>query len=77
MYSGVESQKLKGPRASSTKKGPKIGPDDFDILCLVGEGAFGKVYQVTKKSTNEVYAMKVRNEAGHGAVLGRGAEPEQ
>ena len=29
------------------------------MLCLVGQGAFGKVFQVRKKDTGSVYAMKV------------------
>lgn len=37
----------------------KVGFDDFEILKVVGQGAFGKVYQVRKKGTMEIYAMKV------------------
>ncbi|KAL6657198.1 hypothetical protein ACP70R_004978 [Stipagrostis hirtigluma subsp. patula] len=36
-----------------------VGLDDFEILKLVGQGAFGKVFQVRKKGTAEIYAMKV------------------
>ncbi|KAI4324540.1 hypothetical protein MLD38_030023 [Melastoma candidum] len=36
-----------------------VGIDDFEILKLVGQGAFGKVFQVRKKGTADVYAMKV------------------
>jgi p70 ribosomal S6 kinase len=36
-----------------------VGLDDFEILKLVGQGAFGKVFQVKKKGTSEIYAMKV------------------
>jgi protein-serine/threonine kinase len=37
----------------------RIGPNDFDILRLVGKGTFGHVYQVRKKDTNRIYAMKI------------------
>ncbi|KAG0344196.1 hypothetical protein BG004_004645 [Podila humilis] len=34
---------------------------DFDILRVLGIGSFGKVYQVRKKDTGRIYAMKVLN----------------
>ncbi|XP_021767220.1 serine/threonine-protein kinase AtPK1/AtPK6-like [Chenopodium quinoa] len=40
-------------------KDQKVGLDDFEIMKVVGQGAFGKVYQVLKKGTSEIYAMKV------------------
>ncbi|KAF2772825.1 kinase-like protein [Teratosphaeria nubilosa] len=40
--------------------GKKIfGPEDFEILKLVGKGTFGQVFQVRKKDTKRIYAMKV------------------
>ncbi|XP_021733724.1 serine/threonine-protein kinase AtPK1/AtPK6-like [Chenopodium quinoa] len=43
---------------------PKVGPEDFEILRLVGKGAFGKVFQVRKKGDCDdggdgIMAMKV------------------
>jgi len=35
------------------------GPTDFEILKLIGKGTFGQVYQVRKKDTRRIYAMKV------------------
>ena len=35
-----------------------IGLEDFDLLCVVGKGSFGKVMQVRKKDTKEIFAMK-------------------
>ncbi|KAF2085037.1 kinase-like protein [Saccharata proteae CBS 121410] len=35
------------------------GPDDFQILKLIGKGTFGQVFQVRKKDTGRIYAMKV------------------
>lgn len=38
----------------------KIGPEDFEILRVVGKGAFGKVFLVSKKGRNDgIFAMKV------------------
>ncbi|KAI9893382.1 MAG: Serine/threonine-protein kinase [Vezdaea aestivalis] len=36
-----------------------FGPDDFQVLKLIGKGTFGQVYQVRKKDTQRIYAMKV------------------
>nr|AUS89398.1 serine-threonine protein kinase 2 [Sesuvium portulacastrum] len=40
-------------------KEQKVGLEDFEVLKVVGQGAFGKVYQVRKMGTSEIYAMKV------------------
>ncbi|CAL6391634.1 unnamed protein product [Bathycoccus prasinos] len=37
----------------------KLTPEDFEALYLVGQGAFGKVFQVRKNDTGVLYAMKV------------------
>ncbi|KAE8352445.1 kinase-like domain-containing protein [Aspergillus coremiiformis] len=37
----------------------QVGPNDFQILKLIGKGTFGQVYQVKKKDTRRIYAMKV------------------
>ncbi|KAF8311143.1 Pkinase-domain-containing protein [Clavulina sp. PMI_390] len=36
-----------------------LTPKDFDFLKLIGRGTFGKVFQVRKKDTRRIYAMKV------------------
>ncbi|KAH7102711.1 Pkinase-domain-containing protein [Auriculariales sp. MPI-PUGE-AT-0066] len=36
-----------------------ISPRDFNILKLIGRGTFGRVFQVRKKDTKRIYAMKV------------------
>ncbi|GAM22887.1 hypothetical protein SAMD00019534_060620, partial [Acytostelium subglobosum LB1] len=45
--------------ADTIKKPAKLTVDDFELLKLVGKGSFGKVLQVRKKDTNDIYAMKV------------------
>lgn len=37
----------------------KLGLGDFELLKIVGQGAFGKVFQVRYIRTNEILAMKV------------------
>lgn len=34
-------------------------PGDFEFLKLIGRGTFGRVFQVRKKDTRRIYAMKV------------------
>ena len=34
-------------------------PRDFEFLKLIGRGTFGRVFQVRKKDTRRIYAMKV------------------
>ncbi|XVE90950.1 hypothetical protein DITRI_Ditri20bG0116800 [Diplodiscus trichospermus] len=36
-----------------------VGLVDFEVLRVVGQGAFGKVYQVRRSGTSDIYAMKV------------------
>jgi serine/threonine protein kinase len=33
--------------------------EDFELLAVVGAGGFGKVWQVKKKDSGQIYAMKV------------------
>lgn len=37
----------------------RINIDSFDLLAVLGRGAFGKVIQVRKKDNGKIYAMKV------------------
>ncbi|KAJ7961064.1 Serine/threonine-protein kinase [Quillaja saponaria] len=43
----------------SFMKVQSLNIDNFEILKVVGKGAFAKVYQVRRKGTSEIYAMKV------------------
>lgn len=36
-----------------------ITPRDFEFLKLIGRGTFGRVFQVRKKDTRRIYAMKI------------------
>ncbi|KAJ3064027.1 serine/threonine protein kinase psk1 [Podochytrium sp. JEL0797] len=41
----------------------KVGVDDFEALRVIGQGGYGKVFLVRKKTTNALYAMKVLKKA--------------
>ena len=41
-----------------TTEGKKVTTNDFDVLTVIGKGSFGKVLQVRKKDTGEIFAMK-------------------
>ncbi|KAK7470891.1 Serine/threonine-protein kinase [Stygiomarasmius scandens] len=47
----ITFEQLKSKRA--------LTPRDFEFLKLIGRGTFGKVFQVRKKDTKRIYAMKV------------------
>jgi p70 ribosomal S6 kinase len=39
---------------------PKLSVGDFELLSVIGRGAYGKVFQVRKKDKhNKIFAMKV------------------
>ncbi|KAH9544468.1 hypothetical protein CY35_13G121800 [Sphagnum magellanicum] len=56
---GVEELNDDVQKPSESEGVDKLGPQDFERLRVVGQGAFGKVFQVQKKGTTEIYAMKV------------------
>jgi serine/threonine kinase 38 len=33
--------------------------DDYEMLCVIGRGCFGKIYLVKEVKSGQVYAMKV------------------
>ena len=43
----------------SREKGKQVDLDDFELLKVLGKGSFGKVLQVKKKDTKEIFAMKI------------------
>lgn len=59
-----ETPNRKDEELGKTEAVRKFGPWDFDVLRVVGKGAFGKVFQVRKKSSDDddgdgLFAMKV------------------
>ena len=45
-------------RQSTTSEG-SVTPEDFMVVSIIGQGAFGKVFLVVKKATGQLMAMKV------------------
>lgn len=44
---------------NDSAKGESVCLEDFEVMKVVGQGAFGKVFQVRKTGTSDIYAMKV------------------
>jgi len=42
----------------STLVGKKVSTEDFEVLNVIGKGSYGKVMQVRKKDSGEIFAMK-------------------
>lgn len=54
------------PITNITKGDERVSPADFDLLKVLGQGSFGKVFLVRKGSgtdANVLYAMKVLRKA--------------
>lgn len=54
----IEMEKLLLGESSKSGSKARASLKDFDILMLLGKGAFGKVYKVRHKGTGKIYAMK-------------------
>jgi len=46
-------------RASQRAPTDPVGLDSFDVISMLGEGVFGKVYKVRLKNDDKVFAMKL------------------
>ncbi|KAG0269884.1 serine/threonine protein kinase psk1 [Actinomortierella ambigua] len=62
---GTSPQLSRTPSPSNGPRKPrrKMSPDDFDLLKVIGRGAYGKVYLVRHRATQALYAMKVLKKA--------------
>lgn len=54
-----EAERVETASASTTASTSRVGPKDFELLCVIGQGAFGKVIQVRHKPSGEILAMKI------------------
>ena len=55
----ITSTASEAASAENVAKNISIGPQHFDLLKLIGEGAFGKVIMVRNRLNQQLYAMKV------------------
>jgi len=56
-YSDSDVKKVRG----SISKQPLIGIKDFELIDIISKGAYGRVWLVRRKATNDLYAMKEIN----------------
>ncbi|MCO5597461.1 hypothetical protein L7F22_051539 [Adiantum nelumboides] len=56
---GLESDNKEATISGCGAVVKRVGPADFTLLRVVGQGAFGKVFQVQHINTMEIFAMKV------------------
>lgn len=63
LFSSEKMSKLQGMLGKVGVGNPlgKIGPDDFEPLKVIGQGTYGRVILVKRKSSDELFAMKVLN----------------
>ncbi|KAJ3438013.1 non-specific serine/threonine protein kinase [Anaeramoeba flamelloides] len=60
-YSRIRDSFYKKENAQNRLKTKKLQASDFEILKIIGKGAFGIVSLAKEKSTGDVYAMKILN----------------
>lgn len=58
LFKGM-APKLRKLQSKGAKLDNSLTPNDFELLRVIGKGTFGKVLQVRKKDTGNIYAMKV------------------
>ena len=58
-WDGAPEAPADGPSSSAQS----LSVDDFEMLAVLGRGAYGRVLQVRKRDTGELFAMKVMRKA--------------
>ena len=66
-HPGYYSDSYLTPKAQHICESPEnaLSIKDFECLRLINKGAFGRVWLVKRKSTNDLYAMKIVNILDH------------
>ncbi|EHB10978.1 Protein kinase C iota type [Heterocephalus glaber] len=54
----VDEENEAGNTGESSKVSSGLGPEDFDLLYVIGRGSYGKVLLVQLKKSDHMYAMK-------------------
>eukprot|EP01097_Dermamoeba_algensis_P009991 TRINITY_DN71_c0_g1_i6.p1 TRINITY_DN71_c0_g1~~TRINITY_DN71_c0_g1_i6.p1 ORF type:complete len:288 (-),score=58.99 TRINITY_DN71_c0_g1_i6:395-1258(-) len=61
MTTTPQTHTVPAAQPSMQKEPEKVTIEDFDLLNVIGRGSFGKVFQVRKKNTGKIFALKVLN----------------
>ena len=64
-HPGYYSDSYLSPKAHVTEIDNSLSIKDFECIRLINKGAFGRVWLVKRKSTNDLYAMKIVNILDH------------
>ncbi|KAK2865875.1 hypothetical protein Q7C36_001931 [Tachysurus vachellii] len=62
----IETEEVELTSASVNRDSERVGPDCFELLTVLGKGAYGKVFQVRKvqgSQIGKIFAMKVLKKA--------------
>ncbi|XP_068178785.1 ribosomal protein S6 kinase beta-2-like isoform X2 [Antennarius striatus] len=63
----VQTEEVELSSESVNRDSERVGPDCFELLTVLGKGAYGKVFQVRKvqgAQTGKIFAMKVLKKTG-------------
>ena len=64
-YSDTDLTPKESQNYEYEKTSPSLSINDFEFIRLINRGAFGRVWLVKRKSTNDLYAMKIVNILDH------------
>ncbi|KAG7221871.1 hypothetical protein INR49_017047 [Caranx melampygus] len=66
LYPSVQTEEVELTSESVNRDSERVGPDCFELLTVLGKGAYGKVFQVRKvqgAQMGKIFAMKVLKKA--------------
>ena len=54
----IKKQKIESNSSKKNIESKTFNSDDYNVIDLIGEGTYGKIYLVKKLKTNEIFALK-------------------